>query len=255
MASKIVAMCVLSVGFLAAEPEVGSLAQSASRREPAFMALLRPPPPSVALEAPLAAKLADRLGWTWFGIAAPSCRAERSLELANYHALARKLLVAVGERMRTVVDDATDVAKAEAEFATQAGPDAVAEMRRLAESAPVVQFLALLRAGAAVDKTQQYLEWIERALVLSRIQTQAMANPLATGDSELLLEIEAVSSAALDFADRNNGPEINRFLELATLAGAALTGAGKSETLLSWGPGKLMDLLEGPLRDHCIGVR
>lgn len=228
-------------------------AQAPTARQPEFFAIMSPPTPAEALENPLSAKLAERLGKVWYNTADVGCRTSKSLDLAHYTRLARGRLIAVGEHIKQMSDSAVDVARADAQFISLAGPDAFAEMRRLASDPAVIQFLALLRRGNAVGQTQLYLENIERALLLNRIPTHGQASPIATGDDPALLtEIETVGEAAANFAGTNNSAAIHRFLELMTMAQSALSEASNREELMKWGPGRLMSQLEGPLRDNCV---
>ena len=217
---------------------------------PAFMKVLAPPTPSESLEAPLSARLADKLGQAWFDSADPACRTGKSLDLAAYQKLARTMIVAVGDNMRQFSASVQDAPKAEAQFAAQAGRGAAEELQRLANDAVVKEFLVRNRKRAAVELTQTYLENIERALLLRRVQAR-QASPLATGD-DILLEIEKVSSAPLDYADANKKRAMNRFLELMTIAERAVSETANQNELLKWGPVRLMAVLEGPLKEHCV---
>lgn len=227
-------------------------AQTAAKPPPEFMKVLLPPSPAESIEAPLSAKLADRLGQVWFDMAAPDCRASGSLDLASYRKLARTMLVAVGQHMRQLAASAQDGPRADAEFAAQAGAGAADELQRLAGEPVVREFLVRLRSQHAVEQTQTYLENIERALLLSRVQTQGRASPLATGETDLLEEIEKISSAPLDYVDANRGNAMDRFLELTTIAESALSDTSNRDQLLKWGPGRLMVILEEPLKAHCV---
>ena len=227
-------------------------AQTTAKPEPEFIKVLMPPPPAESIEAPLAAKLADRLGKVWFDSAAPDCRASRSLDPASYQKLARTMLVAVGVHMRQFAASMVDGPKADAEFAAQAGAGAAEEMLRLSGEPVVREFLVRLRNRTMVDQTQQYLENIERALLLSRVGTKGQANPLATGEADLLDEIEQASSAPLDYVDANKTKSMERFLELMIVAERVLANTSNRDELLQWGPGKLMVILEGPLKAHCV---
>jgi hypothetical protein len=227
-------------------------AQTAAKPLPEFMKVLLPPSPAEAIEAPVSAKLADRLGQVWFDTAAPDCRASRSLDLASYQKLARTMLVAVGEHMRQLATSALDGSKVDAEFAAQAGAGAAEEFRRLSGEPVVREFLVRLRSSHAVEQTQNYLENIERALLLKRVQTQGQANPIASGDADLQNEIEQASSAPLDYVDANKDKAMERFFELMAVAERALSDTSNRDELLKWGPGRLMVILEGPLKAHCI---
>ena len=125
-------------------------------------------------------------------------------------------------------------------------------MLRLAGEPVVREFLVRLRNRTMVDQTQQYLENIERALLLSRVETKRQANPLATGEADLLDEIEQASSAPLDYVDANKTKSMERFLELMIVAERVLANTSNRDELLQWGPGKLMVILEGPLKAHCV---
>ena len=81
------------------------------------------------------------------------------------------MVVAVGDFMRQLAANANDGPKAEALFVSLAGRDATAELRRLADDPVVKEFVARGRNRTAVEHTQIYLDNIERALRLSRIQT------------------------------------------------------------------------------------
>jgi hypothetical protein len=109
-----------------------------------------------------------------------------------------------------------------------------------------------MRGKSAVEQTQTYLENIERALLLSRVETKGRANPLASGDAALEEEIEKATSAPLDYADANKGKAMDRFLELLVIAERTLAETSNRDELLQWGPGKLMVVLEGPLKANCI---
>jgi len=217
---------------------------------PAFMKVLAPPTPAESLEAPLSARLADKLGQAWFDSADPACRTSKSLDLAAYQKLARTMIVAVGDNMREFSASVQDAPKAEAQFAAQAGRGAAGELQRLANDPVVKEFLNRNRKRAAVELTQTYLENIERALLLRRVQAR-QASPLATGD-DILLEIEKVSSAPLDYVDANKKRGMNRFLELMVIAERAVSETSNQTELLKWGPVRLMVVLEGPLKEHCV---
>jgi hypothetical protein len=83
------------------------------------------------------------------------------------------------------------------------------------------------------------------------VETRARASPLATGD-DILLDIEKVSSAPLDYVDANKSPAMNRFLDLMIIAERAVGDTSNRDELLKWGPGRLMSILEGPLKANCI---
>lgn len=215
------------------------------------MKVLAPPTPAEAIQAPLSARMADKLGDVWFQIADPPCRAGKALDQAAYRRLARTMIVAVGDNMRQLSTGVQNIPKAEAQFAAQAGRGATEELDRLAADPVVRQFLVLNRRRSAVELTQTYLENLERALLISRVQTRVQASPLATGD-EILQEIEKVSSAPLDYVDANKGRAMNRFLELMVIAERAMSDTSNRDQLLSWGPTRLMPVLEGPLKENCI---
>ena len=238
----------LLAGLIGTAPVSG---QTTPKAPPAFMKLFMPPTPAESIEAPLSAKLADRLALVWFETAESSCRASKSLDQASYLKLARTMLVAVGDHMRQLAINAHDGPKAEAQFAAQAGAGATEELRRLSNDPGVKEFLVRNRDRSAVEQTQAYLENIERALLLSRVETRARASPLATGD-DILLDIEKVSSAPLDYVDANKSPAMNRFLELMIIAERAVGDTSNRDELLKWGPGRLMVVLEGPLKANCI---
>jgi hypothetical protein len=227
-------------------------AQTAAKPQPEFIKVLLPPSPAESIEAPVAAKLADRLGQIWFDSAAPDCRASRSLDPTSYQKLARTMIVAVGEHMRQLAARAQDGPKADAEFAAQAGAGAVDELQRLSGEPVVREFLVRMRSRTAVEQTQNYLENIDRALMLKRVQTRGHANPLASGDMGLEEEIEKASSAPFDYADANKGKAMDRFFELVSIAERALLDTSNRDELLQWGAVKLMEILEGPLKAHCI---
>jgi hypothetical protein len=227
-------------------------AQTNAKPQPELRKILSTPSPAESIEAPMAAKLADRLGQIWFESAEPACRASRSLDLASYQKLARTMLVAVGDNMRQLAAGAQDGPKADAEFATQAGKGAIAELRRLSTEPVVKEFLVRLRSRAAVEQMQTYLENIERALLLSRVEIKGRANPLASGDADLLQEIEKVTSAPSDYVDANKSKAMNRFLELLIVAERTAANTSNQEELLLWGPGKLTVVLEGPLKANCV---
>jgi hypothetical protein len=227
-------------------------AQTTPKPPPAFMKPFTAPPPAEAIQAPLSAKMADTLAQVWFEMADPACRAGKSLDLASYQKLARAMLVAVGDHMRQLATSAQDGPKAEAQFATQAGRGSTEELGRLSNDPVVKQFLILNRSRSAVEQTQTYLDNIERALLLSRVQTRARASPLSTGDSVILDEIEKVSSAPLDFVDANKSRAMTRFLELMIVAERVMAETSNRDELLKWGPGRLMVVLEGPLKEHCV---
>jgi hypothetical protein len=242
---------VLLIGIVAIGV-VPASAQTTPKPAPAFMKLFAPPTPAESIEAPMSAKLADKLAQVWFETADPGCRASKSLDQAAYQKLARTMIVAAGDHMRQLAATAQDGPRAEAQFAAQAGRGATDEMRRLSGDAVVKQFLILNRNSRAVEQTQTFLENIERALLLSRVQTRARASPLATGDSVILEEIEKVSEAPLNYADAHNTKAMKRFLDLMIIAQRSVDDTSNRDSLLTWGPGKLMVILEAPLREHCI---
>jgi hypothetical protein len=245
---------VLLAGVVASAA-MPAAAQTAPKPTAEFLKLFMPPTPAESIQAPASAKMADRLGQVWFETADAGCRAGKSLDQASYQKLARTTLVAVGDHMRQLAASAQDGPKAEAQFAAEAGAGATEELRRLANDSVVKEFLALNRARSAVEQTQTYLDNIERALLLSRVQTSARASPLSTGDNVMLEEIEKVSSAPLDYYDANKTAAMNRFLELMIVAERALAETSNRDELLKWGPGRLMVVLEGPLKDNCIMKR
>lgn len=227
-------------------------AQTNAKPQPELRKILSTPSPAESIQAPMAAKLADRLGQVWFESAEPACRASRSLDLASYQKLARTMLVAVGDNMRQLAAGAQDGPKADAEFAAQAGKGAIAEFRRLSTESVVKEFLVQMRSRSAVEQTQTYLENIERALLLSRVEIKGHANPMASGDNDLQEEIEKATSAPLDYAEANKGNAMDRFLELLIIAERTLAETSNRDELLLWGPGKLMVILEGPLKANCV---
>jgi hypothetical protein len=227
-------------------------AQPTAKPQPELMKVLASPSPAESIQAPVAAKLADRLGQVWFESAEPACRTSRSFDLAAYQKLARAMLVAVGDHMRQLAARTQDGPKADAEFAEQGGKGAVQELRRLSTEPVVKEFLVRMRSRSAVEQTQTYLENIERALLLSRVEIKGHANPLASGDTDLEEEIEKVSSAPLDYADANKGTAMDRFLELVIVAERTLADTSNRDELLQWGPGNLMVILESPLKANCL---
>ena len=227
-------------------------AQTDAKQQPELWTILSTPSPAESIQAPMAAKLADRLGQVWFESAEPACRANRSLNLASYQKLARTMLVAVGDHVRQLATRAQDGPKADAEFAAQAGKGAVTELRRLSAEPVVKEFLVQMRSRSAVEQTQAYLENIERALLLSRVEIKGHANPLASGDTDLQEEIEKATSAPLDYVDANKGKAMDRFLELLIIGERTLAETSNRDELLLWGPGKLMVVLEEPLKANCV---
>lgn len=215
------------------------------------MKLFTAPPPSEAIQAPLSAKLADKLAKVWFDTADPACRASKSLDLASYQKLARSMLVAVGDHMRQLAASTWNGPKAETQFAAQAGRGATDELQRLADDPVVKQFLVLNRSRSAVETTQTYLENIERALLLKRVETRGRASPVMTGD-EIQLEIEKVGEAPLEYADANKTRAMTRLLALMDIAERVLGDTSNRDELLKWGPGRLMIILEGPLKENCV---
>lgn len=215
------------------------------------MKLFTAPPPSEAIQAPLSAKLADKLAKVWFDTADPACRASKSLDLASYQKLARSMLVAVGDHMRQLAASTWNGPKAETQFAAQAGRGATDELQRLADDPVVKQFLVLDRSRSAVETTQTYLENIERALLLKRVETRGRASPVMTGD-EIQLEIEKVGEAPLEYADANKTRAMTRLLALMDIAERVLGDTSNRDELLKWGPGRLMIILEGPLKENCV---
>jgi hypothetical protein len=230
-------------------------AQTTPKPTPEFMKPFGLPTPAESIQAPLSAKMADKLAQVWFETADPACRASKSLDQASYQKLARTMLVAVGDQIRQLATNADDGAKAEAQFAAEAGRGATEELRRLADDPVVKEFLALCRSRSAVEQTQAYLDNLERALLLNRVVTSARASPLATGDSDMLEAIEKVSSAQLDYYDANKTAAMKRFVELMIIAERAMAETSNRDELLKWGPGKLTVILEGPLKDNCIMKR
>ena len=227
-------------------------AQTDAKQQPELWTILSTLSPAESIQAPMAAKLADRLGQVWFESAEPACRANRSLNLASYQKLARTMLVAVGDHMRQLATRAQDGPKADAEFAAQAGKGAVTELRRLSAEPVVKEFHVQMRSRSAVEQTQAYLENIERALLLSRVEIKGHANPLASGDTDLQEEIEKATSAPLDYVDANKGKAMDRFLELLIIGERTLAETSNRDELLLWGPGKLMVVLEEPLKANCV---
>ncbi len=215
------------------------------------MKLFTAPPPSEAIQAPLSAKLADKLAKVWFDTADPACRASKSLDLASYQKLARSMLLAVGDHMRQLAASTWNGPKAETQFAAQAGRGATDELQRLADDPVVKQFLVLNRSRSAVETTQTYLENIERALVLKRVETRGRASPVMTGD-EIQVEIEKVGEAPLEYADANKTRAMTRLLALMDIAERVLGDTSNRDELLKWGPGRLMIILEGPLKENCV---
>lgn len=231
------------------------VASVSAQKLPAFMKVFAPPTPAEAIEAPLSARLADGLGQVWFETADSACRSSKSLDQISYQRLARVMIVAVGDHMRQLASSMQNVPKAEAQFAAQAGQGAVQELARLAGDPVVKQFLLLNSRRSAVELTQTYLENIERALMLNRVQISAKASPAAAGDGAMLDEIEKVSSAPLDYYDANKTSAMTRLLELMIIAERAVSDTSNRDELLKWGPGRLMPILEGPLKDNCVMKR
>jgi len=227
-------------------------AQTNAKPQPELRTILSMPSPAESIRAPMAAKLADRLGQVWFESAEPACRASRLLDLASYQKLARTMLVAVGDHMSQLAVHAQDGPKADAEFAAQAGKGSVAELRRLSAEPVVKEFLVQMRSRSAVEQMQTYLENIERALLLNRVEIKGHANPLASGDTDLQEEIEKATSAPLDYVDANKGKAMDRFLELLIIGERTLAETSNRDELLLWGPGKLMVVLEEPLKANCV---
>lgn len=222
-------------------------------QQAAFSEVFKAPTPAESLEEPIATKLADRLGKVWHASADRTCVAEKKLDAASYAKLARAMLIAVGEHMQALAASALDPKKADADFEANAGAGAIRDVKRLASDPKVMAFLKLWRLGQSVEQTSSFLDNIERALLLARIQTQAKASPVATGDDpELLIELETIAGAPLEYFDANQSPEMTRFFELMIAAGDALTSASNQDALLAWGPGKLLPLLEPALKEHCI---
>jgi hypothetical protein len=243
---------VVSLAGVAALGVADVSAQTTAKPQPELMKILASPSPAESIQAPMAARLADRLGQVWFESAEPDCRASRSLDLASYQKLARAMLIAAGDHMRQLAASGQDGPKADAAFTAQAGKGAIAELRRLSNDPVVKEFLVRMRGKSAVEQTQIYLENIERALLLSRVEIKGHANPLASGDSDLQEEIEKATSAPLDYVDANKGKAMDRFLDLVIIAERTLADTSNRDELLQWGPGKLMVILEEPLKAHCI---
>ena len=102
-------------------------------------------------------------------------------------------------------------------------------MQRLSDDPVVKEFLVLNRSRTAVEQTQTYLENIERALLLKRVETRGRASPLSTGDSAMLDEIEKVCSAPLDYVDANKTRAMDRLLELMIVAERALANTSNRD--------------------------
>lgn len=68
----------------------------------------------------------------------------------------------------------------------------------------------------------------------------------------MLEAIEKVSSAPLDYYDANKTRAMTRLLELMVIAERAVSETSNRDELLKWGPGRLMPILEGPLKDNCV---
>src|SRR5256885_12807040 len=102
-------------------------AQTNAKPQPELRKILSTPSPSESIQAPMAAKLADRLGKVWFESAEPACRASRSLDLASYQKLARTMLVAVGDNMRQLAAGGPEGPKARARIPPPAGKGALRE--------------------------------------------------------------------------------------------------------------------------------
>ena len=107
------------------------------------------------------------------------------------------MLVAVGEHMRQLAAGALDGPEGRRRIRRTGGAEAIEELRRLSGEPVVREFVVQMRSRSAVEQTQTYLENIERALLLSRVEVKGHANPLASGDTDLEEEIEKASSAPL----------------------------------------------------------
>lgn len=238
----LVEMCALQSAFAQAPPS-----------RPAFQDVFRAPTPEEALASPLSAKLVDRLAKALHDSAAPACRTEKKLSAGAYQKLARATLLAVGEHLQGFAASVLDAKQADADFESSARPGALQELKRLAGDPKVKEFLKLQRIAQSIEQTSTYLENTERALLLARLMTTARASPVATGDDQaLLIEMETVAGAPLEYFDANQTPELTRLFELMIAAGDALVSASNQDAVLKWGPGKLLPILEPPLKDHCI---
>lgn len=227
-------------------------AQAPAKPRLSFAVVVDAPTPTDGLEVPTAAKLADRLGKVWHDIADRTCADEKKLDLAAYHKLARTMIIAVGDHMQALAATALDVKVAEAAFTATAGPGAAAELEKLAADPAVKELLTLKRKADAVGQTNTYLDNIERAMLLTRIQTTQRASPIAVGDQDILIEMENVESAPAEFIDTSKSPAVQRFMDLAAKASESYIAGSNKELWLTWGPTKLMPILLQPLKDHCI---
>ena len=214
-------------------------AQTNAKPQPELRKILSTPSPAELIQAPMAAKLADRLGQVWFEFGGTSLPGE-PVARSGFLSEAR----ADDARGRRRPHEAaccglprTDP-RPDAEFAAQAGKGAIAELRRLSAEPVVKEFLVQMRSRSAVEQTQTYLENIERALLLNRVEIKGHANPLASGDTDLQEEIEKATSAPLDYADANKGKSMDRFLELLIIAERTLAETSNRDELLLMGAGK-----------------
>ena len=105
-----------------------------------------------------------------------------------------------------------------------------------------------MRSRSAVEQMQTYLENIERALLLNRVEIRA--TPTRSRAATRISASEPPRAAG--YADANKGKTMDRFLELLIIAERTLADTSNRDELLLWGPGKLMVVLEGLLQANCV---
>ncbi|MBS0242094.1 MAG: hypothetical protein JSS20_07940 [Proteobacteria bacterium] len=220
---------------------------------PEFQRVLGLPDAAKSTEQPLPARLVKRLGTVWAASAEPACVSARQLTPGHFERAARAAVVAVGTHLQAELAATLARQRADALFAAKAGPTAVAEMKRLANHPTVNAFLAELRVASGLEKTLLAVTVIERTMLARKIVTKSRADPYATGEDALLQEIERVSAAAGDYAEKRNEPEMVRYYALVLAAGEVVRSAtGGSQAAAK--PNEVIALIEPVLNAHCIAT-
>jgi len=154
-----------------------------------------------------------------------ACLDARGIDAARLETLGADLLARYGQKLVDMPSSIVDNETVAAEFARVAGPNAMAELRRLT-TAPSVQTYRERGRPARLDRmVDRIAENLERFLLLQRRSLARSLSPLILASPQLS-RIEAADAAADRFVRQNKADrKLQRFVVLADQWDAAMLDA------------------------------
>lgn len=184
----------------------------------------------------------------------PVCLREKQLDTTKITAAGRDLVARYGVKILNMAVEHVDQDIYKSSLKEIGGPNVEEEIAKLSADPIVkkmIEFDRPVRLMGAFDVT---IENLERYALLRQLRLGNFSG-ISTGNDRLLLKGEEAQDQALEFREKNQTPEVKRYVELSEYMAEALNRSFRRDKAMLLGPNQYFQDADKDLAAICVTRR